>query len=175
METGVARLKEMPVHSLPVNQLREMAERGTLFALLDACDEPAVPKRCLEMTEARAVSLYRGKPAVEFAHVAPYLAHLNPADIEWIQAKLWTAPWGYFVIAPTDLATLRTHFRHFLKVKLPDGREVLFRFYDPRVLRTYLSSSDPGAVRQFFGPVQKFGLGSASDLTTIELHEPPGK
>ena len=31
----------------------------------------------------------------------------------------------------------RGHLRKFLISKLPDGRQVYFRYYDPRVLRTY--------------------------------------
>jgi hypothetical protein len=155
--------------AVSLEQLRTLANSGNLYALLDACDEPAVPKRCRQMTAARAVSLYRGDAAVEFGHVAPYLAHLNPDDIDWILAKLWSAPWGYFVIARSDLATLRTHFRHFLKVKLPDNTKVLFRFYDPRVVRTYLDASDLPTRRQFFGPVQALGLTQAGTPDWIQL------
>jgi hypothetical protein len=155
--------------SASLEQLQAFAGRGFLYALLDACDEPAVPKRCAELTEARAVSLYRGDKAVEYAHLAPYLAQLDESDIEWIQTKLWMAPWGYFVIARSDLATLRSHFRRYLTVKLPDNSKVLFRFYDPRVVKTFLGASDPPTIRQFFGPAQGFAITSAADLTSVEL------
>ncbi len=112
------------------------------------------------------MSLYRGDKAVEYAH---YLAQLDESDIEWIQTKLWMAPWGYFVIARSDLATLRSHFRRYLTVKLPDNSKVLFRFYDPRVVKTFLGASDPPTIRQFFGPAQGFAITSAADLTSVEL------
>jgi hypothetical protein len=162
-------IQEKPVS---LEQLRTLANSGDLYALLDACDEPAVPNRCQQMTEARAVSLYRGSAAVEFAHVAPYLAHLNSDDIDWILSKLWSAPWGYFVIARSDLATLRTHFRHYLRVKLPDNTKVLFRFYDPRVVHTYLNASDHATTRQFFGPVRALGLAQAGTPDSVQLITP---
>jgi hypothetical protein len=159
-------IQERPV---TLDQLQSFALQGTLYALLDACDEPTVPKRCAELGESRAVSLYRGEKATEFAHLAPYLAQLDKRDVEWIQKKLWASPWGYFVLARSDLATLRSHFRRYLTVKLPDGSKVLFRFYDPRVIRTYLGASDLATTRQFFGPVQGLGLSGAglADVTLL--------
>jgi hypothetical protein len=153
---------------LSLDQLRGFAEKGTLYALLDACDEPSVPKRCAKAGEARAVSLYRGEKAKEYAHLAPYIAQIDPSDLEWIQKKLWAAPWGYFVLTRADLTSLRSHFRRYLTVKLPNGSKVLFRFYDPRVVRTYLESSDAATTRQFFGPVQGLGIsGAKSDEVSL--------
>jgi len=54
------------------------------------------------------------------------------------------------------LRTLRDHFRDFHKVELPDQRIVIFRYYDPRVLRIFLPVCNQSELRQFFGPVQTF-------------------
>jgi hypothetical protein len=54
------------------------------------------------------------------------------------------------------LAEVRKHFRHFLMVKLADGRDAYFRFYDPRVLRAYLPSCNAAEAAQFFGPVRRY-------------------
>ncbi len=59
----------------------------------------------------------------------------------WIVENLWEDPWGIFAVAPTNLEALRKHFRRFLKVEDPDGKEMLFRFYDPRVLPTFLTTA----------------------------------
>ncbi len=136
--------------------LAKLASQGVLFALIDACDEPDVPPRCAEMGPPRAVSLYRGNAEKDFAAFAPYLTQLKPEDVDWISEKLWAKAWGYFVIARSDLGTLRTHFRHFLEVVV-EGKKMFFRFYDPRVLRTFLETSDPQAIRQFFWADKCFG------------------
>jgi hypothetical protein len=41
-------------------------------------------------------------------------------------------------------------------VKLPDGKQVYFRFYDPRVLRVYLPTCTVEEMRTFFGPIKCF-------------------
>jgi hypothetical protein len=39
--------------------------------------------------------------------------------------------------------------------QLPDGKIVYFRFYDPRVLRAYLTTCTDDEIRTFFGPVHR--------------------
>jgi hypothetical protein len=52
--------------------------------------------------------------------------------------------------------TLRDHFRAFHTVELPDQRTVLFRYYDPRILRNFLPVCNAAELAAFFGPVQRF-------------------
>ena len=54
------------------------------------------------------------------------------------------------------LRALRDHFREFHTVELPDQRTVLFRYYDPRVLRSFLPACNAAELASFFGPVQSF-------------------
>jgi hypothetical protein len=48
---------------------------------------------------------------------------------------------------------VRYHLRHFLEVRQPNGEQVYFRFYDPRVLRLYLPTLNQNESGQFFGPI----------------------
>lgn len=41
-------------------------------------------------------------------------------------------------------------------MRLPEGREVYFRYYDPRVLRLFLPTCTPEEINTFFGPVACF-------------------
>jgi len=54
------------------------------------------------------------------------------------------------------LRALRDHFREFHTVELPDQRTVLFRYYDPRVLRSFLPACNAAELAVFFGPIQSF-------------------
>ena len=51
---------------------------------------------------------------------------------------------------------MRRHLRHFLEVQLPDGKQVYFRFYDPRVLRVFLPTCTADEINQFFGPIKQY-------------------
>src|SRR5688572_5982733 len=116
----------------------EQSPRGR-FAILDACDEPRIPAK-VRMLEDRAVSLYRGWAEEDFWAIAPYVAVLDAALLDWITGELGETPWGVVVAADLDLEGLRKHLRRFLLVQGPANRQLYFRFYDPRVLPDYLAT-----------------------------------
>jgi hypothetical protein len=68
----------------------------------------------------------------------------------------WGKHYGILAITPVDIRVLRKHFRQFLLVKNPEGKQVYFRYYDPRVLRVYLPTCNANEARFVFGPVQKY-------------------
>jgi hypothetical protein len=51
---------------------------------------------------------------------------------------------------------MRKHFRRFLTVHDSDGKPLLFRYYDPRVLRVYLPTCTAEELQTIFGPVLCF-------------------
>jgi hypothetical protein len=46
---------------------------------------------------------------------------------------------------------LHKHFRKFLLVSTEEGKQLYFRFYDPRVLRIFLPTCNPAQLVEFFG------------------------
>ena len=139
-------------------QLGRLAATGQLYAVVDACKEPEVPPKCKSLGE-RAVSLYRGGAEEQYADIAPYLVAMDAAVLSWVKQRLWPRPWGIFIYSDAALEALRTHLRHFLKVKDEQGKQYFFRFYDPRILPPFLESSNREELRQFFGPVRAYGVG----------------
>ncbi|SRR5713101_5570465 len=162
------------IEQVSLDHLRAIAESGELYAVADATDAPAVPRKVLELGPARAVSLYRGTAEEEFWDVAPYLLHLDPPVLDWIVSTLDVKRWGIFAVSKANLDTLRTHFRHFLKVQPPEGEPWHFRFYDPRVFRPFLPACSVEELRIFFGPLRVFGvLTSEAVLLHCERGAPP--
>jgi hypothetical protein len=153
---------------ITVDELRGLLRPGSapLYAILDACDEPRVPAKVKELGPERAVSLYRGWAERDMWAIAPYLVQVDTQLFQWILDSLWQSPWGLFAVAPTDLATLRTHFRRFLTVQDPKGEQMYFRFYDPRVLPQFLKTCDRNDVREIFGPVESFVAPSGKSTCT---------
>ncbi len=141
----------------PLAELIRAADRGALYAVLDACDEPRVPAKVGEIRPERAASLYRGPAAEDLAAIAPYLVRADAEFVEWIAGTLWTDPWGVFAVTDAGFDTLRTHLRKFLLVDAPDGDHWYFRFYDPRVLSRFLPTCDAAQLTDFFGPVTAYG------------------
>ncbi len=128
-----------------------------VFAVLDGASAPALVKALYEH-EPEYCCLYRGELEPDIATVAPYLVRLE-ADAKFAELVLsegWGAHWGIFIQSAANLRTLRDHFREFLTVALPDHRTVLFRYYDPRVLRSFLPACNTAELGAFFGPAQGF-------------------
>jgi hypothetical protein len=51
---------------------------------------------------------------------------------------------------------LYKHLRKFLIVQSEEGKEMYFRYYDPRVLRVFLPTCEPAQLKEFFGPIEAF-------------------
>jgi hypothetical protein len=141
-----------------LDALRHSVRRGPgiLYAIVDACDASGVPEKMQSLGVSKAVSLYRGSAERDFWAIAPYLVQVDEQFLEWLIENIWDHPWGILAFAPADLASVRTHFRRFLKVQGPDGDELYFRFYDPRVLPTFLRTCTIEERTRFFGPITAF-------------------
>lgn len=128
-----------------------------IFTVLDGASAPGLVTKLYEL-EPEYCCLYRGELAPDIASVAPYLARLEPGTpfTELVLGEGWGAHWGIFVASTSNLRALRNHFREFHTVQLPDQRTVLFRYYDPRVLRSFLPACNAEELKAFFGPVQSY-------------------
>jgi Domain of unknown function (DUF4123) len=101
--------------------------------------------------------------------IAPYLVELEKTDdlTHYLLRHGWGEHWGIFCRSEASITTLRTHFRGLLLVRTELDRKLLFRFYDPRVLRHYLPSCTASELRAVFGPVTAFILpGTGSGTAT---------
>jgi hypothetical protein len=149
----------VPVAATPQERLLAMlrGEFQPVYALLDAACEPSVLKVLFESKEEYA-SLFEGVAGAQLANFAPYLVRLPKESplLETLVQKAWGKNWGVFLTSPQQLQDLRSHFRQFLMVKMPDGTQAYFRFYDPRVLRVYLPTCLPQDAEQFFGGVKYY-------------------
>jgi hypothetical protein len=148
-----------------LDDLLVAASAGSLYALLDACDEPRVPQQARALG-ARAFSLYQDTPDADLWAIGPYLAWVDSATLEWIQSSLWGAPWGIFAISAAGLDALGNHFRKFVHVRSPENEDWYFRFYDPRVIGGFLPTCDASGLAGFFGPITTFAW---TDQTTREV------
>ena len=101
------------------------------------------------------ICLYRGELEPDMAEVAPYLVRLQPDApfTDWLLVEGWGKHWGIFALSAADLPVMRRHFRTFLMVKNPEGKQVYFRYYDPRVLRTFLPTCNAEETATVFGPL----------------------
>ncbi len=132
-------------------------EESPLYAVLDAArDEMVLP--WIRESGAHALSLYDGWQADELADVAPYLVAVPRGSdaLGDLLANAWGRAWGVFLASGAEPRDLRRHLRRFLRVRVEHRGRMLFRYYDPRVLRAFLPTCTLEEANTFFGPVDAF-------------------
>lgn len=141
-----------------------------IYAILDGA---AIPELRMKLFEHNPVyyCLYRGELPPDIAQVAPYLVHFEP-DSEfstWVFAKGWGKNWGIFLRSNYNIRLLRKHFRNFLIVHTEEGKPLLFRYYDPRVMRVYLPSCGKEEIETIFGPVDSYFMEDEDSKTLLRF------
>ena len=89
---------------------------------------------------------------------APYMVPVQHAERlmnEW-RARGRGRNWGVFVRADIPIPRLLQRLRILNLATLPDGRTVLFRWWDPRVLRVFLPTCSGEQLAPFFDGPQAF-------------------
>ncbi|RYZ17565.1 MAG: DUF4123 domain-containing protein [Myxococcaceae bacterium] len=150
------------------------ALQGPLYAVLDAARDPRVLS-LLKRGGAPYQSLYQGPEAGELESVAPYLVDLtrNEAALEHLIGAGWGRSWGIFLSGPGPMDATRRHLRRFLKVQEEaTGNRLYFRFYDPRVLRTFLPICTPKQQTEWHAEVDCF-FAEAEDGGLLCFARPP--
>ncbi|MFP2925981.1 DUF4123 domain-containing protein [Pyxidicoccus sp. 3LG] len=124
----------------------------SLYAILDGARDSRIHRRVLDGRFVHSC-LYAGKLPLELIEVAPYLVRLDPEHPLTVSllSEAWGRSWGIFLTSALGLEPLRRHFRKFLKVRDERGKTLVFRYYDPRVLRVWLPTCNTGELDAFFG------------------------
>jgi hypothetical protein len=147
-----------------------------LYAILDAARDPQVLE-LLGAADEEHQSLYEGAKGEVLRQYAPYLVRL-PQESSLLETLVWEGwgeSWGVYLMCHLGFKEVRRHLRHFLLVKAPNGEELYFRFYDPRVLRVFLPTCPPLQAAEFFGPVTYYlAEDESGDLLLEFVNTPEG-
>jgi Domain of unknown function (DUF4123)/Inner membrane component of T3SS, cytoplasmic domain len=135
--------------------VRLRSQQDPLFAILDAARDPLVLVRLMGSGE-RYQSLYEGPKGERLAAAAPYLVALPRGSpfLEVLVRDGWGNSWGVYLTCLEPFEAIRKHLRRFLTVRTEAGKELLFRYYDPRVLRMFLPTCTVAELAEFFGPIR---------------------
>lgn len=130
------------------------------YAVVDLASAPTLRPVVPKLLSAAAEPLFARHFAFALLEVGPWIVHVSAAPaVQQILTSLPTGtPWGYYVHADIDIVSLRQALRKFNLAKV-DGlaREVLFRYWDPRVLRLFLthaSSVQRGRFMEWMGHIE---------------------
>ena len=127
---------------------------GALYGIVDT----AIDDRLYDILQAEpdlseVTCLYDGAPAIRYARYAPYLLKLHdgsPLLQRWLHEG-WTQHWGIFLSSEARSKELKRHLKKFMQATDHQNRAVWVRFYDPRVLPSWLQGLHPGHLADWFG------------------------
>lgn len=128
------------------------------WMIVDAARERRIFELLLECFYSQHSCLFAGPIAPELQVAAPYLVQLSYDDRKtrkFLQTA-WGKSWGVFVKCDARMEVLRRHLRTFLLVRDENGNQMMFRYYDPRILRIYLPTCRVGELETVFGPIERF-------------------
>lgn len=116
------------------------------YALVDLASAVALRPLVPGLRSSVAEPLLARSMAPQILQVGPWLVDLAEApEVARVIAGFGTeVPWGYYLHARVDILSLRQSLRKFNLAQLPgSAKEVLFRYWDPRVSRIFLDGATP--------------------------------
>ena len=152
---------------------KDMTEtlRRHLFAKKDAdiyavLDGAAIPDLLDTLDDSKPLHacLFQNADNSRVIKATPYLVRLSPQSsfTEWLLVEYPGKHWGLLAMVPeqTPFIDLRNHFQQWLRVRLPDEKTALFRYYDPRVGNIFLPACNQRELQAFFRTVNSYVIGN---------------
>ena len=101
--------------------------------------------------------LYAGTLSPQLERCAPYLVQLECDESQTMRLlnRGWGNSWGILMRTGMSMHALRDHWRRLLLVRGPGGKQLVFRYYDPRVMRVFLPSCSPSQLKEVFGSIER--------------------
>jgi hypothetical protein len=125
-----------------------------LFAVLDAARDRRILALLLAAEDEHRC-LFDGLEAEVVARAAPYLVRLAPGSelLPLLAGEGWGESWGIYLTSRRPLREVRQRLRRSLVVRDEESdKRLFFRFYDPRVLRTFWPATTPRQRSELLGP-----------------------
>ncbi len=126
--------------------------------IVDCARDRRIYGLMLDCFYSRQTCLFSGPLTPQMELVAPYVVELeyNDRQTHRFLREAWGKSCGLFLKCDLRLDRLLRHLRSLLVVRDTGGRRLMFRYYDPRILRAYLPTCTVEELREFFGPIQSF-------------------
>ncbi len=183
-KSGFAGAEDSPPLTQPQTQLLKILwnQQEPLFAVFDSARDEAILD-CLLTSEERYETLFEGGAGRELFDYSPFLVSFTDRSqlLKFLVRKAWGQSWGVYLACSRPFDEVRAHCRQRLMVEISGGKSAYFRFYDPRVLRSFLPTCDSDQRLELFGPISYFlmesekpavflrFLGSQENAERIEL------
>ncbi|MCX4028232.1 DUF4123 domain-containing protein [Endozoicomonas sp. SM1973] len=108
--------------------------------------------------EAKYFPLYKNTQLEACIEISPYLVSLTPSSklLNFLTVNKAPKNWGIFLATNSNchFDKLILYLQSIFYIKSPESEELIFRYYDPRVINPLLQSSNDLEKSQLLGPVE---------------------
>lgn len=130
-----------------------------LYAVLDLAADPGLNAHVQRLEPEGASCLFEGRLDPRLKAVSPHVVELgadDPLSKLW-RGRGWGQSWGVLISSTASLPVVRRRLRRFTLARLPDGvGPVLFRFWDPRVFRTWMPLVEAADLGGWFTDIERW-------------------
>lgn|GEM_PF-829554 len=142
-----------------------------LYGIVDSARNEEV-FRYLILGNVKYKSLFEGTMDIQSFVVSGFLVECKKESLlfQWLTTEAWGDSSCIFFTSKSSFEDLFHHFQQFNRVRLEDDKVVLFRYYDPRVLRQLLPEYNPIELDTFFGDVQSF-FAESEDPEVVNVYQ----
>ncbi len=132
-------------------------EECQLYGIIDSARNEDV-FRYLISGNATYQSLLEGTMDVHSFGASGFLVECKKDSLlfNWMTTEAWGDSCCIFFTSKSPFEELFIHLQQFNRVYIEDEDVVLFRYYDPRVLRVYLPTCNHNEIETFFGDIKTF-------------------
>lgn len=143
--------------------------RSDIWAIIDTARDPKA-YWTLANSHLNYSCLFAGDLPDALEQAAPYLVQLTSEDAytDYLAANLGNSL-NVFLQCDAAMKSVRHHLRQLLTVRDPRGAKMLFRFYDPRILRVFLPTCDSSELAQMYGPIKTYWAEGTAANKLIEF------
>ncbi len=167
-KSSVGEIRKLKTSKIEVDESQEITvaefllekaekEDCNLYGIVDSAKNEEV-FRYLITGDIKYKSLFEDTMDVQSYGVSGFLVECKKESplFKWMTTEAWGDSCSIFFTSEESFDELFSHFQKFNRVFLEDDDVVLFRYYDPRVLRTYLPTCTRDEIDTFFGEVVIF-------------------
>lgn len=145
----------------------------SLYMVIDGAHDERIYPTILKTRNSKCCLFSDEHTSATIKAVAPHLIKIKRVDesIDWCIREGLRRYWMmFFVSDAAHVSDLRLHFKRFSVVQGPEGKQYLFRFYDPRVLPAFIASNKE-AQSEFFRHIYKIWIPQIPDTGRLQRLE----
>lgn len=155
------------------NLLKDVTETSDyLYMFIDAAHDSRIYPALCASIHTRCCLFSEEHISEKIKSVSPFLVKIKRLDdfVSWCIREGAHRNWMvFFASNQVHVSELRLHFKRYSFAKTPEGKRYFFRYYDARVLPTFIASSADRERQEFFRPCRAFWIPQLTSQNTVQL------